>query len=175
MRKLLLLLAAAGAAAVAGGQSANSTHTLRLDASAPRPAAKLTDIAWLEGHWAGTGFEAKVEEIWTGLDGRSLLGLFRLVQDGQPRVYEIITVVEEEGSLVMRLKHFNGALKGWEEKEKFVSFPLVKLEPHAAFFDGLTYRLEAGGDTLRVWLVVGHKDGPLQEEEIIYHRLPAGG
>ena len=174
MKKLLLFLAASGAAVIAGGQSANSPHTLRLDDPAHRPAARLADLAWLEGRWAGSGFEAKVEEIWTAVDGQSLLGMFRLVKDGQPRVYEIITIVEEEGSLVMRLKHFTGALKGWEEKEKFVSFPLVKAAGHTAWFDGMTYQLDADG-TLRVWLLVGHKDGPSQEEEIVYRRLPVRG
>ena len=166
-----LLLGFLVASVAAMAQAANSAHTLKLEAGTPRPPAKLIDVAWLEGHWIGTGFDAKIEEVWTGLDGRSLLGMFRLVQDGQPRVYEIITVVEEEGSLVMRLKHFSGALKGWEEKEQFVSFPLVKLEPGAAWFSGLTYRREDGGDTLRVWLTVGHKDRPATEEELVYHRV----
>ncbi len=166
-----LLLGWLMVAATALAQSANSPHTLQLDPAAPRPAAKLADVAWFEGHWTGTGFGGRTEEIWTGLDGQSLLGMFRLVQAGQPRVYEIITIVEEGGSLVMRLKHFTGALKGWEEKDKFVSFPLVKLEPNAAYFGGLTYRLEPGGDTLRVWLTVGHNDQPSTEEELVYHRV----
>ena len=170
MRTTVLLLGWILATAAALAQSANSAHTLKFDSAASRPPAILADVAWLEGHWTGTGFGAHVEEIWTGVDGQSLLGMFRLVQAGQPRVYEIVVIVEEGGSLAMRLKHFTGELKGWEEKDKFITFPLVKLEPNTAYFDGLTYRLEAGG-TLRVWLVVGHKDAPETEEELIFQRV----
>ncbi len=171
-RTVLLFLLAAGATAFA--QTSASTHTLKLADPALRPPAKLADLGWLAGHWTGTGFGARVEEIWTGVDGQSLLGMFRLVKAGQPQVYEIITIVEEGGSLEMRLKHFTDAMKGWEEKDNFVSFPLVKLEGCTAWFDGMTYQLDPDG-TLRVWLLVGHKDAPPQEEELVFHRVrPAG-
>lgn len=116
---------------------------MKLDDRAKRPPAKLDDLAWLTGHWVGIGFGAQV--------------------------YEIITVVADGSSLGMRLKHFTGSLKSWEEKEAFVSFPLVKLEGRTAWFDGMTYQLDADG-TLRVWLTQGLKEGPPEEGEIVSHR-----
>lgn len=168
-RALLVLLLAASTTLSA--QTPLSWHTVKLDDPAKRPPAKLADLDWLTGHWVGTGFGARAEEIWTAVDGQSLVGLFRLVKDGRAQVYEIITVVADGDSLDMRLKHFNSTLKGWEEKDAFVSFPLVKLEGRTAWFDGMTYQLEADG-TLRVWLMQGAKEGPPQEVEIVYRRQP---
>ena len=42
--------------------------------------------------------------------------------------------------MVLRLKHFNADLTGWEEKDDMVTFRLLGLEPCAAYFHGLTLR-----------------------------------
>lgn len=170
MRTQLLLLFL-GATVALSAQTAVSPHTLKLDDPTRRPPAKLADLDWLEGRWDGTGFGARAEEIWTGVDGQSLLGMFRLVKDGSPLFYEIIVIVEEAGSLVMRLKHFDSTLKGWEEKEVFVSFPLVKLEGRTAWFEGLTYS-RGDDDKLRVWLLQKSKDGAAKEAEFVFERKP---
>lgn len=167
----LILFCAAGTTLFA--QSPSSTHTYKLDAPAHRPAAKLAALAWFEGHWTANDSGTTADEIWTGVNGASLLGMFRIVKDGKVQLYEIITVVETGGSLEMRLKHFSGAMKGWEEKEKFVSFPLVKLEGRTAWFDGITYQLDADG-TLRVWLLEGRKGAPPEEAEFVFHRASTG-
>jgi hypothetical protein len=49
--------------------------------------------------------------------------MYRLVRDRKPIFYELLTIVEENGSLMLRLKHFN--LTGWEDKLKTIDFPLV--------------------------------------------------
>jgi hypothetical protein len=47
---------------------------------------------------------------------------------------------EDQGSLVLKLKHFNADFTAWEAKERFVTFQLVKLREKELFFDGLTFR-----------------------------------
>jgi len=158
------------AAAGAADSKPASSHVLKLDAAAPRAMAKLADVAWLIGHWRGKGFGGDIEETWLAPNGSSMAGLFRLMNGGQAQIYEIFTIVEEEGSLALRLKHFTGALKAWEDKETLVNFPLVKLEPRAAYFAGLTYKLE-GGDTLRVWLSVGKPGDLPKQEQLVYQRV----
>lgn len=76
---------------------------------------------------------------------------------------------EENGSLTLKLKHFDAAMKGWEEKDKFVEFRLVKLEPRAAYFHGLTYRLNED-DSMDVFVVVSQKDGTKREEKFEFKR-----
>ena len=42
---------------------------------------------------------------------------------------EHMYMMEVEGSLVLRLKHFNADLTGWEAQDDMVSFPLLEIEP----------------------------------------------
>lgn len=161
----LALLPAALAAS-----SPNSAHTLKLDEGAAPARATLADFTWLAGHWIGTGFGgAHVEEMWTAPLGASMQGMFRLVRDGRAQVYEQIVLVAVGDTVEMRLKHFDAQLKGWEQKDEFVAFPLVRHEPRAAYFAGLTYRLDDDGG-LRVWLVTKGRDGAASEQEMLYRR-----
>ena len=52
---------------------------------------------------------------------------------------------------------------GWEEKDKYVSFPLVKLEGQTAWFEGMT--LEKNGEDLIIYLSM-KDDGVLKEEKL---------
>ena len=89
--------------------------------------------------WTGAALGGQVEEIWSEPLGESMMGSFKLVQEGQVKFYEIITISQIDNTLIMRLKHFDARLKGWEEKEETVDFKLVKLAPNRIFFDGLTF------------------------------------
>lgn len=42
-----------------------------------RPKASAADLAWLEGHWAGTDGPLQMEEIWTSAAGGALVGLHK--------------------------------------------------------------------------------------------------
>ena len=53
---------------------------------------------------------------------------------------EHMYLVEEEGTLVLRLKHFNEDLTGWEEKNDMLTFRLVAIKECAAYFQALTLR-----------------------------------
>lgn len=151
-------------------QEKNSAHTLRLAEGATPPAAKLADFAWLAGHWKGTGFGgAQLEEFWTAPDGASMCGVFRLMRDGRAQVYEIFALVAAGDTVELRLKHFNAELKGWEQKDEFVTFKLVRVAPGEAHFEGLTFRAGDDGE-MRVWLVIKARDGTTAEQELIYQR-----
>jgi hypothetical protein len=169
---LSLLFATAVLAATLPAQVENSAHTLRLaDGAAPAPAT-LADFAWLAGRWEGTGFGgARLEEIWTAPDGTSMCGLFRMTREGRAQVYEFVLLVPVGDSVEMRLKHFTAELKGWEEKDKWVTFRLVRRTGTEFSFEGLTFRLEDGGRTLRAYLQISSK-GQTAEQELVYHRVP---
>ncbi|MBF9150344.1 DUF6265 family protein [Novosphingobium jiangmenense] len=105
------------------------------------PPATLADIAWLKGSWEGEGIEgAPALEAYAPAAGGQMVGHFRqLNKDGTVMFYELITIVEEGGSLAYRLKHFNADLTGWEEKDKVVSFPLTDRKGDLLDFSGLVY------------------------------------
>jgi hypothetical protein len=159
----LALLASPGYA-----QDKLTEHTFQLGPGARSPAATLADMRWLAGHWTGEALGGVSEEIWSPPGGGSMMGMYRLIKDGKPMFYELLTIVEEQGSLILRLKHFHADLKGWEEKDKTVEFPLVAVRDGAVHFEGMSFHPQ--GDALTVYLAIGQKSGGMREEAFSYKR-----
>ncbi|MGB5161592.1 MAG: DUF6265 family protein [Thermoanaerobaculia bacterium] len=144
-------------------------HILQLGDGGESPPARVTDFAWLEGHWQAEALGGTVDEIWSSPAAGTMVGMFRLVKDDEVSFYEIFTITEEGSTALLRLKHFNADLTGWEEKNDTVDFPLVALEEGQAFFDGVTYQRQ-GPDELRVYLAMHTKD-KVQEVVFDYKRV----
>jgi hypothetical protein len=167
---ILLLAIAATLTTEARQPQGNTPNTLRLAADAPRPKATVADLAWLAGRWTGEGLGGRIEETWSPPDAGSMVGYFRLVKDGKPVFYEIMTILEVEGSLQLRLKHVNPDMTGWEEKNDFVTFRLVKQDDTGVWFDGLTFR-RTGADTMDGYLALRNRTtGAVSEEKFSYRR-----
>jgi hypothetical protein len=155
-------------------QSRNTENTLKLDEGSRQPAATLADMSWLVGSWSGEAFGGRFEEVWSPASAGTMLSTFKLTHDGEPSLYEFQMMVQEQGSLVVKLKHFNPDFSAWEEKAEFVSFPLVKIEPSVAWFSGLTYR-RVNADRIEVFVAVGDGD-EVEETRLVFERArPAGG
>lgn len=154
------------------GQAVLTEHTLARTDTLARPPATLDDVAWLVGTWHGPGLGGETDEVWLPPVGGAMPGMFRLVKNGAPVFYEIWTMREVEGSLVLDLKHFDPDLTAWEERGETTRFHLVRIEGRTAYFGGLTYRLE-DDDTLRIWLAMRHGGG-LREEGFTLQRRPVG-
>ena len=160
------------AGAPLSSQEKLTERTLKLGKGTP-PAATLAAMEWLVGRWVGTALGGDVEEIWSAPQGGAMMGMYRLVRDGEPVFYELLTLVEQNGSLLMRLKHFHPHLAGWEEKDDTVDFPLVALGDGAVHFEGMSFHPQ--GETLTVYLAIGSKDGgAVREETFTYRRAPLG-
>lgn len=115
---------------------------------------ELSDLAWLEGCWEGTGFGNRVGECWMSAPDGRLTGMFQMIDsDGKQTMSEIFVLDAFEDGPALRLKHFNADLTGWEGQDDFIVFPLRETGVGFARFDGLTYRLESDG-RLIVELVV---------------------
>jgi len=99
-------------------------HTLTSEKSLAPPKAKITDLSWLVGRWTGSGLGGQLEENWNPPLGSAMLGTFQLLENGNPKFYEICLIAEENNSLIYKVKHFNPDLTGWEEKDEYVSFRL---------------------------------------------------
>ena len=110
------------------------------------PPADLGQVDWLIGQWVGEGIRgAPAMESWLPPSGGIMVGTFvqeTVSKDGEPAIMftEHMYLMEEDGSLVLRLKHFNADLTAWEEKDDMLSFRLVALDPCAAYFNALTLR-----------------------------------
>ncbi len=146
-------------------------NTLTAPAEVPSPPATLRDMTWFAGHWTGTGLGGTCEEAWSEPAGGAMMGMFRLVKEGKVVFYEFLTLVEHEGSLLLKLKHFTPELTGWEEKADFVKFRLLKVEPEAVYFQGLTFK-RLGRDRLEIFLALRNRtDGTVREERFEMKRV----
>ncbi len=165
---MLVVSSSAGQTGSLVAPNPNTEHTLRLEDAAHAPAASLADVAWLVGSWEGQAFGGRVEEVWAPASGGTMVGLFKLLTDGSPTMYEIAWIVEEGTSLTFKLKHFGADLIAWEEKDELISFPLVSFTDDAVYFDGLTYRRK-GPDGLVAYLALS-RNGELREETLTLRR-----
>lgn len=154
---------------VVSGQQILTEHTLKLNADTLRPPARIEDLSWIAGHWSGEALGGWSEEIWSEPVAGSMLGMYRLIREERPVFYELMTLMEDKGSLVLRIKHFDPDLVGWEEKTETVDFNLVALSKDKAFFDGLTFQ-KSKKDELLIYLAFKQSDGSYREE-IFRYRL----
>ena len=148
-------------AMTATSQEVNTANTLKRSDTQSGPSATIDDVSLIQGTWTGPGFGGTCEEVWTAPRGGGMMGMFQLVNDDGIVFYELCQIVPEEGSLALKLKHFNADLTGWETQDETVDFPLVKLEGTTAWFEGLTYKRE--GDTLHVWVAFESEPGKKEE------------
>lgn len=158
---MMLLLGTGIPGASALGQAVHTPNTLKLTKKENAAKARIGEVAWLAGRWIGEFSGGTGEEVFAPPAGDSMLGMFRLVKDGRIVFSELMTIVEEDGSLVLKLKHFDRDLKGWEEKDVVRKFPLIKLTEREAYFDSITYQRD--GDELRFFVAVRQKNGEFQE------------
>jgi hypothetical protein len=113
-------------------------------------------LSWLEGIWIGKEADQLIEEHWSAPQGDALMGMFRFVHTGEPRFYEFMTIAVEGQEVVLRIKHYDPGLTGWEEKGESVTYPLVQVDSGGAIFykrgsaqpNWMVYRRE--GDALSV-------------------------
>ena len=87
----------------------------------------------------------------------------------QPVFSEAMQLVEVDGSLVLKVKHFRPDFVAWEEKEDFVRFRLLKLAENEAYFSGLTFR--RSGDELVIYIVLTSGEQKT-EHELRFQRVP---
>jgi hypothetical protein len=168
---LMLLLLPATAPGQEPQSQTQTPNTVRLAAGAPRPKAQIADLAWLAGRWIGEGLGGTMDEVWSEPAGGAMVGYFRLVRDGKPVFYEIMTLLESENSVEMRLKHVNPDMTGWEEKAGYVTFRLVRQDATGAYFEGLTFKRE-GADKIDGYIALRDRaTGTVREEKLTYRRV----
>lgn len=144
-------------------------HTFRLAAGEAAPLATLEDVDWLVGNWLGTAFEQTFEEVWNPPSAGSMVGLFKLIGNEGVEFYELMLLTVDAGTLSLKVKHFNADFTAWEEKGEFIDFRLVKLEPDAIHFSGLSF-YKRDDDGFDGYIVFRSEGGGVREEKLVYTR-----
>ncbi|MBX2849807.1 MAG: hypothetical protein KTR16_15900 [Acidiferrobacterales bacterium] len=171
--RLLKMVAAVFAVCVMVGtvnaQSAYTENTYKLDDPNVRPKATIDQVNWLVGNWVGTAFGNDFEEVWNPASAGTMVGFFKLLNEDGVVFYELLLLAEEEGSLSLKVKHFSENFHAWETKEDYINFKLVKIEPNAIHFSGLSFYRD-GDDKINGYIVMKGKDGTVKEEPLTYQR-----
>jgi hypothetical protein len=167
--KLCLLLVLLAVCSGADEKFTVHQNTMSFDPAKGSPKATLADAAWLVGRWIGAGLGGQSEEVWLRPQGGSMLSTFREIHDTQIVFYELVTISEENGSLTLSIKHFHPDLKGWEDRDRVLRFPLVKATAIELFFDDLTYR-KISDQEMEAFVLIRKKSGEVVEERFPYRR-----
>lgn len=144
-------------------------HTFKYDSSIGSPKATLKSIDWIKGYWKGEAFGGFTEELWSPPIAGSMMCAFKLVVNGKVNFYELVTKTEEKETLQLRLKHFDPKLKGWEEKDKTIDFPLVKVSENRVCFDEFTFE-RIGPNEMNIYVVIRQKNAKLDEVKFHFIR-----
>ena len=162
---LIVLLVASSASA----QSQRTEHTYKLDDPEHRPTATLSDVGWLVGSWTGEAFGGSFEQVWNPPSAGSMLGMFKTLDaEGQVRFYELLLLVEEQGSLSLKVKHFGRDFIAWEDKDEFITFRFIEADENAIHFSGLSF-YRVGDDEFHGYIAMRQGD-EIREETLTYRR-----
>lgn len=155
------------AAAIA--KEPRTAHTYQLAEGEAPPAAALEDAGWLVGSWEGECFGARCEEAWNAPSAGSMVGMYKLFDDDGVHFYELMLLVVEDDTLVLKVKHFSADFSAWEDKADYVSFRLVAVEPDALHFGGISF-YRRNPDQLDIWIVL-KKGDEVREHLLTYRRV----
>lgn len=123
-------------------------------AAADAPPATIKDLAWLAGRWSGPALGGDTDEwIMPPADGQ-MPGIFRALRGGKLSFTEHFAFAEADGSVELRVRHFNPDFTSWEDRQEMARFPLTAIAANRAQFGSVTY--ERDGDRLRA--IVREKD-----------------
>jgi len=145
----------------------NAQKIMNLKENQEFPETSIQDLKWIAGYWEGTGLGGQCEELWFPPADNSMIGTFRFFMEGVLIFSEYMHIIEEDGKIFLKLKHFNRDLSPWEEKETWTIFPFIKSEGQTAYFDGLTFQRE--GDEMVLLLSMG-SNGEKRIEEFQYKK-----
>ncbi|PCH62416.1 MAG: hypothetical protein COC19_02970 [SAR86 cluster bacterium] len=88
-----------------------STFAFASTAMAAGPAASIDQLAWMTGNWAGDLGPNQLEENWIAVEGGSLAAMVRMTGNGGTTMFEMITIEEVDGSLVLNIQQFSPGFK----------------------------------------------------------------
>jgi Domain of unknown function (DUF6265) len=125
----------------------------------------VQDLAFISGHWQGGVTGGIFDEEWSPPSADSMMGMFRYMENGAVKFYEFMVIEATATGPMLRLRHFDPGLVGWEDKNAALSLPVSSFTDKQVVFSNadnsvrLTYR-RSSPDTLTVILehnAGGHK------------------
>ena len=75
------------------------------------PAASIEQLSWMTGNWAGMLGPNQLEENWLNTDGNSLMAAVRITNPEGTGTFEVITIEEVDGSLMLNIQQWDPGFK----------------------------------------------------------------
>ncbi len=138
--------------------------------AADSPAAKVSDLAWMSGHYEGSTDNGTLEENWAKPVGGSIASLVRATDGEKTTMIELIVVEEEEGSLVLRLQQWDPGFAPRTESPQVMK--LIEISDHKVVFEDVSggglkklgYSREGNKFTISIETAGGSFDIPLMTQ-----------
>ena len=130
---------------------------------------KLENISWIAGNWKGEAFGGLTEENWSEPSGGSMMATFKLIDNDTVVFYEMEIIREINNTLVLQLKHFGNDLKGWETQDETIDFPLIKITPDKAIFEGMVFE-RISKNEMNILVDIKQDDGKVETVEFNYKK-----
>lgn len=87
----------------------------------------ISQLGWLSGHWRTEATELSwTEELWSGTEGQSLLGLNRTVQDDRTDGFEFMRIAADEQGPAFHVSPSGASV---------VRFAMVESRPNIVVFE----------------------------------------
>ena len=132
-------------------------------------APKLENIQWIAGNWKGEAFGGQTEENWSEPSSGSMMATFKLIDNGKVVFYEIEIIREIENTLILQLKHFSNDLKGWEEKDQTIDFPLKEITENKVVFEGMTFE-KISANEINIYVDIKQENGSIETVKFNYKK-----
>lgn len=107
-------------------------------------------LSWLAGNWRGDLGDGSVQEVWTSPDGRTIMGLHRVVGRNRTPVREFMLIEQLGDGVVMTVRRPGERTNDLDEQPQL--YKLMSSTDREALFDTggdqprrLRYRLEGDG------------------------------
>ena len=71
------------------------------------PPATVADLSWMTGNWVGALGPNQLEENWIGGEGSSIAAMVRMTGNDATSMFEMITIEEVDGSLVLQIQQWD--------------------------------------------------------------------
>ena len=98
-----------------------------------------------------------------------MMATFKLIADGKVVFYEIEIIREVENTLILQLKHFSNDLKGWEEKDQTIDFPLKEITENKVVFEGMTFE-KISANKITICVDIKQENGSIETVKFNYKK-----
>ena len=106
--------------------------TLAASSGFAGPPADIEQLSWMTGNWAGNLGPNQLEENWISTEGNSLMAAVRMTGADATSMFEVITIEEVDGSLVLHLQQFDPGFV--PRTESAMEMELAEITPNSVSF-----------------------------------------